>query len=589
MVYINYVANLATQNPTTDNEVYVQAYATFGDCGGGYFVWRTSAELPTGAIANNGIWFSYSGGGGLWERQFSIGGPINVKWFGAKGDGVTEDTLSITNTLSVASQYGFSVFIPKGTYLVNQVFLTSNIEIFGEGDLSILQTLYKNQIPETDFIFYVNSSSGNNIQNVRIKDLKFNSSVATLSQYKHFLSLSGVSNFIIENCLFQQFRGDGIYLGSSTGVHNDNVTIRNCRFDGGSARANRNAISVIDGTMIIIENNNFQNTTDSTMPGAIDIEPGSGDEILKDIIVQNNYFYNIGGSVACCAVVLPGSGSNPNLTVTPSGFYFRNNYMENVFSGFWFENQYVPSGGIDTKPKTPYYVEDNIVIPLEYAFSLYGACHAKITGNYFSAPYGALVGFSSINSIATDILITENYFDKCGSYSVSGTGLIIFNCKRVKILSNIFNDCGAHSGGTGVGNAIDFNGTMSAPATSDYVDIQDNIFLSPTGKTTIAIQKEAYHTFSPRNNRFLNNQYTGLTNYFQWINDNNFGHATGMSPSNPIHIVHSMGATPKWATVQAASSSVPAIAYITVDSTYIYVYLTTTPGSLTDFYWVVQI
>ncbi|HVZ95730.1 MAG TPA: hypothetical protein VG847_02565, partial [Chitinophagaceae bacterium] len=69
MVYINYVAGLATQNPATDNEVYVQAYATFGDGGGGYFVWKTTAELPTGATANNGIWFSYSGGGGLWERQ----------------------------------------------------------------------------------------------------------------------------------------------------------------------------------------------------------------------------------------------------------------------------------------------------------------------------------------------------------------------------------------------------------------------------------------------------------------------------------------------------------------------------------------
>ena len=63
MVYINLISGLATQNPATDNEVYVQGYYSINDGYGGYFIFKTTAELPSGTTPDQGIWFNYTGGG----------------------------------------------------------------------------------------------------------------------------------------------------------------------------------------------------------------------------------------------------------------------------------------------------------------------------------------------------------------------------------------------------------------------------------------------------------------------------------------------------------------------------------------------
>jgi len=68
---------------------------------GGIFVSKTEVDIDpnTGSIytVNNGTVFAKVGGG-FWVRQYS--GAVNVKWFGAKGDGLVDDTIAIQDVLN---------------------------------------------------------------------------------------------------------------------------------------------------------------------------------------------------------------------------------------------------------------------------------------------------------------------------------------------------------------------------------------------------------------------------------------------------------------------------------------------------------
>jgi len=135
MVYIDFIIGVApntwltNQNPTVDKEVYVvKGYSILGDGGGGYFIWKTTAELPAGASAKNGIWFTGIVGTGLGERQFATE-AINIRWFNAKGTAGVSDTTAIQNTVDFASNFGYKIFIPKGIFLTNKILLKSNIAI----------------------------------------------------------------------------------------------------------------------------------------------------------------------------------------------------------------------------------------------------------------------------------------------------------------------------------------------------------------------------------------------------------------------------------------------------------------------------
>ena len=101
--------------------VSVDSYSTVGDNGGGLFFWNSSATASDGGIF---VEPSSAPATGRWQRLFS--GNINPRWFGATGDGTTNDTAAFTAAAAYAIANNMALELDNGTfYLATQPTLTN--------------------------------------------------------------------------------------------------------------------------------------------------------------------------------------------------------------------------------------------------------------------------------------------------------------------------------------------------------------------------------------------------------------------------------------------------------------------------------
>src|SRR5438128_606669 len=117
-VTVGTLADLRALTAVSGNaDVTVRGYYAAGDGGGGQFYWDpNSTENDDGGIT---IVPASNPSSGRWKR--SLQSEINVKWFGAVGDGVVVDTPPIQAALDyVRVRGGGKVFIPAGRYFLDQ-------------------------------------------------------------------------------------------------------------------------------------------------------------------------------------------------------------------------------------------------------------------------------------------------------------------------------------------------------------------------------------------------------------------------------------------------------------------------------------
>jgi hypothetical protein len=110
--YVNSVASLQDGNDDGD-VVVLLGYYTPGDGGSGLLRWNASST----DTANNGTIFAIAGvSTGRWMRIYDDG--VNVRWFGAKGDGVVNDSPAIQAMIDFSESAFCEMYFPAGSYLV---------------------------------------------------------------------------------------------------------------------------------------------------------------------------------------------------------------------------------------------------------------------------------------------------------------------------------------------------------------------------------------------------------------------------------------------------------------------------------------
>lgn len=117
----------------------------------------------------------------------------NVKAYGAKGDGLTDDTVAIQSAINAAAVNGGDTFFPSGTYVASGITLKSQVNLVGVKKVSALKLKNGSTSPLI---------TGNNVSDFSITNLVLDGNKAgqTNASGLDVVSLSSCQNSIIASC-----------------------------------------------------------------------------------------------------------------------------------------------------------------------------------------------------------------------------------------------------------------------------------------------------------------------------------------------------------------------------------------------------
>jgi len=182
------------------------------DYGGGHWVYDSSDNT---AIDNTGTELVTINNQRL-KRIFQ--GALNIKWFGAIGDSITDETKSINLALVAVHDQKKDLYVPAGIYSCNTIGANKqllvfnagnadNISIYGDGPASKITTTIKT----ASVLFYIYAYS--QCKNLMIKNVYLESTHGITADYTDGIFVQGTkgenfSNILISQCKFEGFGTD---------------------------------------------------------------------------------------------------------------------------------------------------------------------------------------------------------------------------------------------------------------------------------------------------------------------------------------------------------------------------------------------
>jgi len=224
-------------------------------------------------------------------------GYHNVASFGAKGDGITDDSEAVRAAMTAAAGGG-TVLLPTGTYLVSRdgtepcaLSVPPGVTIEGPGVVKLADD------SDTFVSVFEVETSGVTFRGLTIDGNAANQSVE-VNEQRHGILASGATWLRVEDCTIQSCAGDGIQLNGA-----EDVTISRCRIDGND----RNAVTLYaTGSGNATSRVRIVDNELSAEAQAIDSEPDS-DATLRDIAVVANRLESTSGDYA---IAIAGSDSS---------------------------------------------------------------------------------------------------------------------------------------------------------------------------------------------------------------------------------------------------------------------------------------
>ncbi|ASZ71004.1 neck passage structure [Lactococcus phage 96603] len=264
---------------------------------------------------------------------------VNVKWFGAKGDGVTDDTQAIQNAIN---KYD-NVYIPDGTYLISTLSIDKKTFVHGAGqsitilkskDESDKQMINLTLSAPRSMISDLTLQGGDSWDNVYSSKLGLVlSSEGRLVEQDTMIAITNVTiNFFFDNFTLQEgHRGvacDQLYCGGA--AHRNIVVL-------GTDNSLINCISAMsmDDGIYVYGSNNRLTSCKSFMAG-MSKTAGAGARIQGSFISMANcefqenylcnlYLYNCNSS-NIIGIILDGAGAHNDT----GSLYYKDTEFSNV-------------------------------------------------------------------------------------------------------------------------------------------------------------------------------------------------------------------------------------------------------------------
>ena len=206
--------------------LYLEGYYSLADGGEGNFLY-----VPTDtSSADNGGTIIVDASGHRYYRCTN-GQPYSVKWFGAYGNGTTDDTTAIQSALTYAAANGGAVYFPSATYAIaTDLDITSAAKPFSLVGDGIGVSVIKKIGSTHRYMFYLSTSN-----NVTISGLTWNVNQSGLSTAYGGIVVLQCNDVTIENCEFLDIASDGAaILGYTSNVPftYSRLLIENCTVRG---------------------------------------------------------------------------------------------------------------------------------------------------------------------------------------------------------------------------------------------------------------------------------------------------------------------------------------------------------------------
>lgn len=255
---------------------------------------------------DNAIYFK--SGSEYAKRDYS--GPVNVKWFGAKGDGITDDTASIQKALDITAHMDTKILsIPGGNYMIQAIDKNRNPAepgfLVGVGGISIPSNItvvmdngtFLKAIPSNHVAY--NIVRIQQVSNVVIQggnivgDRSAPEKSGVGGEWGYGIAILAAANVEINKVRSVDCWGDGFNIqvvnsASGTVLNNSDITFNSCIANNNR----RQGLSLEGGFMIKFNACTFSNTNGTAPESGIDIEPYSASNLVDGVEINNCRFYN---------------------------------------------------------------------------------------------------------------------------------------------------------------------------------------------------------------------------------------------------------------------------------------------------------